>query len=87
MREYIDNEEIRATFPEEYNITLGRGIVEPTKVDAELDEVIGLPIVEKETVYSKYSIYLKDNSFHNSCRDFFDKAGFLTSNQLKALRK
>ena len=84
MYEYVDNEVIRATFPEEYDLAYFKKI--DTKL-TELDDVTGLPIIEKETVYSKYGIYLKDNSFHNSCRDFFDKAGFLTMNQLKALRR
>ncbi len=79
MTEYVSNEEVRATFPEEYNIA---------KIKAEVDDELGLEVVEQETVYSKYGVYLhKDNGFHKSLQEFFDRTGFLTPNQLKAVRK
>jgi len=51
-----------------------------------IDDELGLEVVEKETIESKYSIKLdKDNPFHRSLQKFFDRTGFLTPKQLNAL--
>ena len=84
MTEYVSNEEVRATFPEEYN----RDPRSVREICPEVDDELGLEIVEQETVYSKYGVYLhKDNSFHKSLQSFFDRTGYLTPRQLSAVRK
>ena len=75
------NQEVMDTFPhlyEGYKPAIAR----------EIDDELGLEIVEKPTVYEKYQIMLHpDNSFHASLQGFFDKNGFLTPKQLNAVRK
>ena len=62
------------TFPDYYNI-----IVKPVEVCDDL----GLPYVEKPTVSELYGIHLdKDNSFHQSLQEQFDRKGFLSPRQL-----
>ena len=75
-------EEVRQTFHEEYNVA-------PSKpIEVEIDDELGLEVVQKETVYGKYQIYLKKgNPFHESLQSFFDKAGYLTARQLEAIRR
>ena len=54
----------------------------------EIDEDLGLEIVQKETVLSKYGIRLyNNNSFHMSLKSFFEKTGYLTTKQLEAVRR
>jgi len=77
------SQEVMDTFPYLYE-----GYQPPEKKQVEIDDELGLEVVEKETVYSKYQVYLqRDNSFHDSLQEFFDKTGFLTSKQLQAVRK
>jgi hypothetical protein len=85
MIEYVDNKVIQDTFPEEYNIIVAK---QPIKPYQEVDEMTGLPLVEAETIFSKYGLMTYDNSsFHRSLREFFDRTGFLTPKQVEALRK
>ena len=54
----------------------------------EIDDDLGLPIVEKETVYSKYGVYLQPdkNDFHKSLQTQFDRKGFLSEKQLRCIK-
>ena len=74
-------EEVMGLFPHRYE-----GYV-PSK-PIEVDDELGLEVVQKETVLSKYGIRLySNNSFHTSLQSFFDKTGYLTTRQLEAVRK
>ncbi len=82
MLDWADNEVIRATFPEAYNIVT----VQPVD-NRELDELTGLPIKERETILSKYGIRVSPkNNFHKSLIEQFDKKGFLSERQLDCIR-
>jgi len=74
-------EEVRSLFPHLYE-----GYV-PSK-PIEVDDELGLEVVQKETVLSKYGIRLyTNNNFHISLQSFFNKTGYLTTRQLEAVRK
>jgi len=82
MIDWADNEVIRATFPEAYNIVT----VQPVDT-REVDELTGLPIVARETIFSKYGLRVSPkNNFHKSLIEQFEKKGFLSKRQLDCIR-
>ena len=75
-------------------ITIKKGeIPESLKADlapeqpVEVDEELGLAIVPRETILSKYGVqlYPSENTFHQSLTTFFERKGYLTPKQLKAI--
>ena len=53
-----------------------------------IDDELGLPLVNKETIWTKYGVecHPDKNSFHKSLHEQFEKKGYLSPKQLKALR-
>ena len=53
----------------------------------EVDDDLGLELVEAETIEQKYGLSeLKDNSFVTSLREQFARKGFLSEKQIACLR-
>lgn len=71
-------------FPEHYE-----GYKPTAKPIAEIDEELGLEIVEKETIESKYGCppLDPDNSFHQSLQRQFDERGHLSPKQVSCLTR
>ena len=75
-------QEIMDTFPELYE-----GYVATPTTPVEIDDELGLEVVQKETMESKYGLgTVKDNSFTRSLREQFDRKGYLSSKQVECLR-
>jgi len=55
----------------------------------ELDDELGLPLVAKDTIFTKYGVNCDPdkNSFHKSLFDQFENKGYLSPKQVNALRK
>ena len=55
----------------------------------ELDDELGLEIVQKTTIFQKYGVKCdpNKNSFYRSLYDQFEKRGTLSEKQVNALRK
>jgi len=79
--EYLDNREVMDTFPHLYEG------YKPT-VEVEIDEELGLPIVQKETIEQKYGTPPLDprNDFHNSLKEQFERNGRLSHRQVSCLK-
>ncbi len=62
-------------------------LLEQTPV--ELDEELGLPVVQKQTIFQKYGVHCdpNTNSFYASLHRQFEKNGSLSVKQVNALRK
>ena len=64
-----------------------RKLFDGPKVEAEVDDELGLPIVAQETMEEKYGLSnLKDNSFTRSLREQFERKGRLSEKQVNCLR-
>ena len=61
------------------------GVEQPSR---ELDDDLGLPIVQKETIWTKYGVVCEPdkNDFHQSLHDQFERKGYLSPKQINALR-
>ncbi len=56
-------------------------------VATEVDDELGLEIVQKETVEQKYGVKLDPrNDFHNSLKEQFEQRGRLSEKQVYCLR-
>ncbi len=76
------NKEVMNLFPHFYEG------YKPTTVEVEVDEELGLEIVHRESLESKYYLPpLPDNSFITSLRRQFAARGSLSSKQIACLRK
>ena len=55
----------------------------------EIDEDLGLEVVQKPTIFEKYGVHCdpNKNSFYRSLFDQFEKRGSLSERQINALRK
>ena len=78
---WIEPSEIRALFKED---TYSK----PVEAEVELDDELGLPIVQKQTMEKKYNLgKVKDNDFTRSLREQFERKGYLSPKQVACLRK
>ncbi len=80
VERWVEPSEVRALFE-------GRLITIETDPVREMDEELGLPLVQKETIESKYGTPKLDprNDFHNSLKAQFEKKGHLSPRQVSCL--
>ena len=85
--EWIDPKDIRP-FYETNRPDMELGSSYTPRREQVIDDSLGLPIVDKPTIFEKYGITIdKSIPFHRSLDTFFNMRGYLTDRQLNAIRK